>query len=348
MGHGHHGTDVLIVASTALRRLVQAAGTLLGGAVITFVMLAATPGDPAAKVLTARGQESITQAQILAQREAMGLDRPLLVRLWDHLSGMARGDFGVSWSTGSPVVEELLTRLPATLRLTAAALAIACLLSLALGLAAARGAGRWPDQISRVLSLTLLVVPSFVVGVVALDVLVVNLGHGTVVSDGQWGTVVLPALTLALAPAAAWSRVLRSSLLEARSAPFLVVSRARGTTESRRLVVHQLPNALAPYLTIVGMEVAVLLGGAPIVESIFSWPGVGQFTVRAVQSGDMPVVVGFTMVSIALFVLSSLVVDMLNAAIDPRQRELGQRELGQRDLDQRDLDQRELDRREMA
>lgn len=304
-----------------LQRLGQALGTLLGGAVITFLMLAATPGDPAERVLEARGQQSVTYAQIVAEQQALGLDRPLLVRLWDYLVGLAHGDLGISWSTGHPVAEELAARLPATLRLTAAGLGLAIAFSLILGLAAAAGAGRLPDQLSRAVSMVFLVVPSFLVGIITIDILVVDFGHGVVVSDGQWGTVFLPALTLALAFAASWSRVLRASLLESRTATFLTVSRARGATASRRLLVHELPNALPPYVTIVGMEVAALLGGAPIVESIYSWPGVGRFTVQAVQGRDMPVVVGFAMLAIGLFVISSLLVDLINVAIDPRQRE---------------------------
>ncbi|MDY7106855.1 MAG: ABC transporter permease [Actinomycetota bacterium] len=307
----------------AIRRTLQALGTLLGGAVITFLLLAATPGDPAERILRATGRESITQADIDAQREALGLDDPLLVRLWDHLRGMARGDLGTSWSTGRSVVEELGTRLPATLRLTVAALAAAIVLSLVLGLASSWATGRWPDHVSRAISLVFLVVPSFMLGVIALDLVVVRAGFGVVVSDGSWGTVALPALTLAVGSAASWSRILRTSVLEVRSAPFLLVSRARGTTRLRRLLVHELPNSLPPYVTVIGIEIAFLLGGAPIVESIFTWPGVGRFTVQAVESRDMPVVVGFVMLAILAFVVAGLVVDVVNATLDPRRREDG-------------------------
>lgn len=303
-----------------VRRLAQAAATLLGGAVITFVMLSASPGDPAERILTARGQESITEIQIEALRSELGLDRPLPVQLLNYLGGLATGDLGASWSSGRPVVDELATRLPATLRLTVAALALAVGFSLILGLVAAAGAGRFPDHVSRTLSMFFLVVPSFLLGIVILDVVVVGLGVGVVISDGSWSTVLLPALTLALASAASWSRVLRASLLGARSAPFLTVSRARGTTNVRRLLVHELPNALPPFVTIIGLEIAFLLGGAPIVESIYSWPGVGRFTVQAVGTRDMPVIVGFVMISITLFVVASLAVDLFNAVIDPRLR----------------------------
>jgi ABC-type dipeptide/oligopeptide/nickel transport system permease component len=212
--------------------------------------------------------------------------------------------------------------LPATLRLTAAALVAAIVLSLVLGLVSAWAAGRWPDHLVRGLSMVFLVIPSFMVGVIALDLVVVRAGFGVVVSDGSWGTVALPALTLAVWPAASWSRILRTSVLEARSAPFLGVSQARGSSRWRRMMVHELPNALPPYLTVIGIELAFLLGGSAIVESIYTWPGVGRLTVLALESRDMPVVVGFVMVAIAAFVVVGVVVDLLNATIDPRRREV--------------------------
>lgn len=306
----------------ALRRALQAGLTLLGGAVVTFLMLAATPGDPAERILRASGRESITQADIEAQRKVLGLDEPLLVRLWDHLTGMLRGDLGTSWSTARPVVEELGARLPATLRLTVAALVAAIVFSLVLGLVSSWAAGRWPDHVARTVSMVFLVVPSFMLGVVVLELVVVRYGLGRVISDGSWGTVALPALTLAAGSAASWSRILRTTMLEARSAPFLLVSRARGATRLRRMVVHELPNALPPYVTVVGIEIAFLLGGAPIVESVYTWPGIGRYTVQAVETRDMPVVVGFVMLAIAAFVTAGVVVDLLNAALDPRRREI--------------------------
>lgn len=289
---------------------------------LTFLMLSATPGDPATRILIARGQESITGAQVMAMRAELGLDQPLPVRLWDYLTGLLRGDLGTSWSSGRPVAEELFERLPATIRLTVVALVIAVVLSLLLGLAAAWGARRFADRATRVFSLVFLVVPSFLLAIVTLDLVVVRWGHGRVIADGSWGTVLLPALILAVGPAASWSRVLRAGLLEARGAPHLGVSRARGVSGSRRLLVHELPNALPPYVTLVGMEIALLLGGAAIIESVFSWPGVGRFTVQAVEGRDMPVVVGFTIIAIALYVAASLVVDGVNALLDPRRKEL--------------------------
>ncbi|MCW0215735.1 MAG: ABC transporter permease [Pseudonocardia sp.] len=307
--------------AVVLRRLGQAFVTLAGAGVLVFGMLAVTPGDPARRVLEARGITEPSPPAIAAVREELRLDDPLVVRFARWAGGVLTGDLGISWRTGSPVIQEFVTRLPATLRLTGAALVLAVALALVLGAAAAAAPGRWPDVAARAVALVMLVVPSFVLGVVVLDVLVVRAGLGRVIADGTWATVFLPALTLALASAAGWSRVLRTSLLEARSAPYLQVSAARGASRRRRLRVHQLPNAAPPFLTMIGLGSAALIGGAPIVESVFTWPGIGRYTVEAINARDMPVVVGFTLVAVVVYVVMSLLVDLVCAAIDPRLRQ---------------------------
>ncbi|QNG55732.1 ABC transporter permease [Pseudonocardia petroleophila] len=283
-------------------------------------MLAVTPGDPARRVLEARGVTEPSPPAIAAVRAELRLDDPLPLRFLRWAADAVTGDLGISWRTGQPVALEFAARLPATLRLTGAALVLAVALALLLGAAAAAAPGRWPDVVSRVVALGMLVVPSFVLGVVVLDVVVVGAGLGRVIADGTWATVFLPALTLALASGATWSRVLRTGLLEARSAPYLRVSAARGASPGRRLRVHELPNAAAPFLTVVGLGTAALIGGAPVVESVFTWPGVGRYTVEAIDARDMPVVVGFTLVAVVVYVVTSLVVDLLCALIDPRLR----------------------------
>src|SRR5690606_15531245 len=197
-----------------LHRLGQAAVTLAAAGMIVFGMLAVTPGDPARRVLEARGVTEPSPAAVAAVRAELRLDDPVVVRFGRWAADAARGDLGVSWRTGRPVADEFATRLPATLRLAAAALVLAVGMALLLGTAAAAAPGRWPDVLARGIALAMLVVPSFVLGVVLLDVVVVRAGLGRVIADGTWSTVFLPALTLALSSAATWSRVLRTSLLE--------------------------------------------------------------------------------------------------------------------------------------
>ena len=194
------------VAGLVTRRLGQALATLAGAGLVVFGMLAVTPGDPARRVLEARGVREPDPAAVVAMRHELRLDDPLVVRFGRWAADAVRGDLGLSWRTGSPVADEFAERLPATLRLTGAALILAVGAALLLGVTAALGAGRWPDVLSRGIALAALVVPGFVVGIVVLDVLVVRAGLGRVIADGTWATVFLPALTLALGSVATWSR----------------------------------------------------------------------------------------------------------------------------------------------
>lgn len=300
------------------RRVGQAGLTLLVGSILVWSLVAIAPGDPARRVLQANNVANPTVAQVEAKRAELGLTGNPVVRYGRWLTDAVRGDLGTSWVSGRTVREELATRLPATLRLAAAAVGLALGLALLLGVAGATTVGRWPDALVRVVSLGALVVPGFVLALALLHVVVLRLGHFRIVSDGGWGTVFLPAITLALGTAAAWSRVLRAGLLQARGAPHVEVSRARGISRTRLLLVHDLPNAVVPFLTVVGAGVAALLGGAPIVETVFTWPGVGRFAVQGITSRDLPVVQGYTLLAIAAYVLVSLVVDLVAMAMDPR------------------------------
>ncbi|MDN5725249.1 MAG: ABC transporter permease [Propionibacteriales bacterium] len=301
-----------------LRRLAESAVSVLGGGILVFALLVATPGDPARRVLNTRGVEEPTLAELQAMREQLGLDQPIPVRFLDWFLGLFRGELGVSWRTGSPVAGEFASRLPATVILALAALLLAVVLSLLLGVLAAWQPGRWSDHLSRLVSTAALALPSYLIGVLLLDLVAVRLGWGTVIADGTWATVFLPALTLALASAAVWSRVLRSALLDLDSAAFLTVATARGSGPWRNLLQHRLPNVVPQFLTVVGLGTAMLLGGAPITETIFSWPGVGKYTVDAITARDMPVVTSFTMLAVLAYVATSLVVDLVIMIIDPR------------------------------
>lgn len=301
-----------------LRRLAQAAATLLAGSVLVWALLALAPGDPARRVLEAANVTNPTAAQVAAKRAELGLTGDPAVRYGRWLAGAARGDLGVSWVTGRPVRQELGRRLPATLRLAAAAVGLAAVGALLLALLAAAAPGRWPDTLVRAMSTGALVVPGFVVGLVVLNVVVLRWAQLRVIADGGWATVLLPAATLALAPAAAWSRVLRTGLLRAAGSGYVEVARARGATTWWSLTRHQLPNALVPFLTVVGTGVAALLGGAPVVETVYTWPGVGAYAVAGITSRDLPVVQGYALLAIAAYVAVSLLVDLLAAALDPR------------------------------
>lgn len=306
--------------TAALQRCAEAAISALGGAVIVFALLVAAPGDPARRILNARGVDEPTAAQVGMVRTELGLDDPLPVRFLSWITGLLRGDLGLSWRSAAPVSAEFAERLPATAILAVAALGIAMLLAVLFGLLASSRPGGWPDHVSRVLSTAALAIPGYLIGVLLLDLVVIRMGMGRVIADGTWATVFLPAVVLAAGSAAVWSRVLRAALVEARGAPYLHVATARGAGPARRLLIHQLPNAWPPFLTVVGVGVAALLGGAPIVETVFSWPGIGRYTVEAITARDMPVVTAFTLVAVLTYVAVSLIVDLSVLALDPRTR----------------------------
>ncbi|ONH27570.1 ABC transporter permease [Pseudofrankia asymbiotica] len=302
------------------RRAGQALVTLWVTSAAVWAMLLTAPGDPARTVLAARGVAEPNPAQIAATRVQLGLDQPVPARYWHWLTGAVHGDFGTSWQTGNPVMSDIGARLGATARLTLVAMLISLGLALLLGLTAGAVPGGWLDRAVRAVTLVMVVTPGFLIGLFVLNVLVVRLDLGVVIADGSWSTVGWPALTLALGSAGYWARVLRASLLEARSASYLRVSAARGASAWRRLWVHVLPNAAGPFLTVAGLGAAGLLGGAPIAETVYSWPGVGKYAVQAIDARDLPVVVAYTMIAVVTYVVASLVVDLIVASIDPRLR----------------------------
>ncbi|GAB3133591.1 glutathione ABC transporter permease GsiC [Tsukamurella serpentis] len=302
------------------RRLAAAVMSAVGGGLVVFALLVAAPGDPARRILNLRGIEEPHAEEIAAVRRELGLDDPLPLRFLAWFTGLFRGDLGVSWRTGRPVAEEFADRLPATLILAGTAFVIAVALALVLGVLAGWRPRTWADHLCRLLSTLALAFPTYLIGVLLLDLVAVRLGWGKVIADGGFGTVLLPALTLSLASAAVWSRVLRTALLEFDGATFVDVAATRGSGDLRNLLLHKLPNALPPFLAVVGLGGAALLGGSPIAETVFSWPGAGKYTVEAITARDMPVVTAFTMVAILAYVGVSLLVDLVVAVIDPRRR----------------------------
>jgi ABC-type dipeptide/oligopeptide/nickel transport system permease component len=305
------------------RRLLQALATLWGASVLVWALVPLAPGDPATRVLLARGVQAPHQAQIAAVRRELDLDRPLPERYGRWLWAAVHGDLSRSYRSGRPVSDELAARLPATLLLASAALALALLVAVPTALAGAAWAGRWPDAVLRLALVLCAAVPSFLVGLFLLEVVVVDGGRGAVISDGDARHVLLPAACLALAIAPAWARLLRAGLVEALRAPHMTVAAARGASPSRRLLVHALPNAAVPFLTALGMSVGALIGGAAIVETVFTWPGIGSYAVAAINGRDLPIIQGFTLMAVLAYVTTSFLVDATARWIDPRHEPTG-------------------------
>jgi ABC-type dipeptide/oligopeptide/nickel transport system permease component len=254
-------------------------------------------------------------------REELQLDRPLWRQYGAWLTAALTGDLSVSWQSGRPVRDEIAKRLPATARLAFVALLLALALALLLAMTGAAFAGGWPDRAVKFLTQLGASVPAFLLGLLLLQFIVLRSGAGRVLSGGTLEDVWLPALCLAVGRAADWSQLLRAGLLDAMNARFTLVAAARGAHRLRLLVRYALPNALPPFLSVVGTGVGYLLGGVAIVEAVFTWPGLGSYVVSAILARDLPVVQGFVVFSTLAFVAANLLADFVSAMVDPRLRE---------------------------
>jgi len=327
-----------------LRRLLAALPNLLGVVVITFVLTRALPGDPAAYFAGgAATQEAVDQV-----RRQLGLDRPLHEQFLHYVAGLARGDFGLSITTGQPVLQELLTRLPASIELVLIALVLACAVAIPLGVAAASRPGSWIDQLCRILTTAGVSLPTFFTGLLLAYVFYFLLGWapaplgrldpmfsppptvtGLYVADAliagegalAWACLrqlMLPVITMALFVLAPIARMTRASMLQVLSSDFVRTARASGLSTTTVRICYALRNALLPVVTTLGMVFGFMLGSSVIIEKVFAWPGVGSYAIDALTASDYAPVQGFVLAMGVLFVLLNLVVDLLYVLIDPR------------------------------
>lgn len=301
-------------------RIGQALLALFGASVLVWALLPFAEGDVAARILQARGVENPSQIEIAAVRDELNLDRPLINQYFSWLSRAARGDLSISYQSGKPVLREIGERLPATVLLAFVALLFSIFLALPAALLSVAFYEKFPDKFIRFLTQFGAAMPPFLLGLLLLQFVVVAFGFGKVVSASSFGDVWLPALCLAVGRASDWTQLLRANLLEAMNARFTLVAKARGASRWRVLLRYALPNAFLPFLTVVGIGIGGLLGGAAIIETVFSWRGIGSYAVEAIAARDLPVVQGFVVVSTLIFILASLSVDVLSALIDPRLR----------------------------
>ena len=309
----------------ALRRLFLAVPVLFGVSVLVFAVLHLAPGDPAAIMLGAQA----TKEDVVRLHRDLGLDQPLVIQYVRWMGHVAQGDLGRSIPLGRAVLPEVLLRFKATLVLTAGALLIAILLGLAAGIVSAVKQYTWLDRISMGVAVTGVSLPVFWTGIMLILLFALQLRwfpssgmsspYGSGVADVLWH-LVLPAVTLGTASAAALARLTRSSVLEIIRQDYVRSARAKGLAERAVIARHVLKNAINPIITVLGLQVGFLLGGAILTETVFSWPGLGSMMVRAIQARDYPLVQGGVLLIAATFVLVNLVVDLLYAVFDPRIR----------------------------
>ncbi|MGO4531299.1 nickel ABC transporter permease [Paenibacillus sp. 2TAF8] len=299
------------------KRLLQLVAVLFGITFLTFLLTYLSPGDPARLMLMSTG---VTPSDELVRqvRLELGLDKPFLVRYGTWLGQVFTGDFGTSYKYDRPVLDVLMARLPATLKLTGSAMLLVILISFPLGVLSAIRQNQWLDYIIRLFSFAGLSMPSFWLGMLLMLVFGVQLKLLPVMGNSGWYSLVLPAVTLAIPLIAQYSRQIRAVMLEETSQNYVVGARARGVKESIIIWRHILPNSLLPIVTLLGMTTGALLGGAAIVESLFVWPGVGQMAVDAIFTRDYPLIQGYVIWMAVIYVTLNLIVDLWTHLRDPR------------------------------
>lgn len=307
------------MAAYLARRLVFSVFVLWGAVTIIFLVLRLVPGDPALLIL---GSDA-TPDQVAALRTQLGLDRPLLVQYGAYLADVARLDFGQSFRLHTDAMTLVLERLPATVELAVIALTLSLVVGIPLGIVAALRVDTLADRAISVFSLVSQSTPSFWLGIVLILVLSRTFQILPSAGTGSPAHMVLPAVTLALPFLAILVRLTRSGLLEVMHEGFVQTARAKGLTEWTVVFPHAIRNALIPIVTVVGLQFGTLLGGTVIVETVFSWPGVGRLLVDSISYRDYGVVQASILLIATGFVLINLAVDVLYGYLDPRVRLAG-------------------------
>ena len=302
-----------------VRRLATLPLLMVGISIISFLLLNFAPGD-AAEITLKRQNSGISPSKeaVAALRQELGLDASLPVRYGRWVSDAVRGDLGESYRTGSSISGELFRRMPATLLLATTALALAVAVGIPLGILAAVKRGTWLDTACRMLALVGAAIPSYVMAPALMLLFAVKLDWLPAIGDGSPEQLILPAVALSFGTMAQLMRLTRASVLEILGQDYMRTARAKGLTETVIVWRHGLKNALLPVVTVLGTSTGYLLGGAIIIETIFGWPGVGQFMITGITQRDYPVVQGFVVYIAVIFLLVNLIVDISYRWLDPR------------------------------
>jgi len=297
-----------------LARLAMLVFVLLGVTVLVFMILYSAPGDPAQMILGQNAQ----QEEIDALRNELGLNDPLLVQLGRYLSNILRGDFGKSYISKGPVLQEVLSRYPTTFLLAFFSVAWMVLLGIPVGIISATKQYSAIDNISMGIALLGVSMPTFWIGM--LLVLWFSLKLGWFPSGGWYGPIywILPSFSVGFHSVALIARMTRSSMLEVIRQDYIRTARAKGQTEGKVIIHHALRNALLPIVTVIGLQLGVQLGGAMVTESVFSIPGLGSYLLSSIKGRDYPAVMGGVLCIAFTFAIINLGVDILYAFIDPR------------------------------
>lgn len=314
-----------------LRRCAQAIPLLLGVVIVNFLLIQLAPGDPVTLLV---GDFPAPEEYVRQVRAEFGLDRPVPERLVLYLEQLAQGNLGFSFANRLSVVELIGNRLAATLELMLTALVFALILGVSLGVIAARGRGKIADWISQLTALAGYSVPDFWLGQILIILFAVTLGllpSQGIRSPRSVATgfdafletlpyLILPTIALSVRFIALFSRITRSAMLDVLNADFVLGARAKGLSEGRVLIAHVLRNAALPIVTVVGYNVGLLVAGSALIETVFSWPGIGRLLFDSITKRDYPVMTGILLLVSFTVVIANLLTDLAYAALDPRVR----------------------------
>jgi len=317
-----------------LKRLLQVIPTIIMITLVVFVMMQSIPGDPVVAVLG----EGYTEETAQKVRQEYGLDKPVLVQYFIWLGKLVQGDWGRSILSGRPVLTDVLLRLPVTLELIVLSMGVALLIALPAAIIGALRQNTWADYTATTVAMIGVSIPEFFIGVLLLLLFSFGLGGllpssgwvylpGTcptiVCSAGLWGNaqhVLMPAIALGVGRAAILTRLLRASMLEVIRTEYVTTARAKGLSERPVVFKHALKNALIPTVTVMGLQIGFLIGGAIVVETLFAMPGLGTFGIDAIIARDYQQVQGFALITAIAFVVMNLLVDFTYTFLDPRIR----------------------------
>ena len=307
------------MARILMGRAAEVMVFLIAVTFVSFLFARLAPGDPVLSILRV-DDVSVTTAQVETLREEMGFNEPLLVQYGNWFMDFVKLDFGNSYLTNQPVLEMLLSGLPATLELTVGAILVMVFIAVPLGSLAAIYRNSWIDQLSRWISLIGAAVPSFWLGLLLIDLFGVRLNLLPTMGRDGFVSMLLPAVTLGLAITSVYVRLLRSSLIDSLSNEYIKAARSRGISEVRIFFFHALRAALPPVVTVFGVSLGSLIGGVVVIEVIFAYPGIGKMVVEAIRARDYPVIQGYLfLMAVIVFIVNSLV-DISYRYLNPKVR----------------------------
>ncbi|RRW46587.1 ABC transporter permease [Pseudomonas luteola] len=296
------------------RRVAYALLILLGVTLITYLLLFMLPADPARQI----AGRSATPEVVENIRHQLGLDLPFYQQYFNYLKGLLHGDLGRSFIQRSEVSELIGSRLVPSLQLMGMGILFELIIGIGLGIIAALKRDSFADRLLMAFSFIGVSSPQFIAAMLFLYFFAVKLGWFPMGGYGEFRHILLPALTLGLLGSGWYSRMVRSSMIEALHQDFIRTARAKGLSRLRVVFRHVLPNAIVPIIPMIGIDIGIFMGGLVVVESVFGWPGIGQLAWQAIQQVDIPVIVGVTTVSAVAIVMGNLLADLVIPLVDPR------------------------------